>query len=715
METSLLDKEWTLRFPHLALLSACFLGALTVAFGVWTATSVWSFPLFVLAVVLVVYVPGGVVLDAARARARPLDRLCLSLILGMTVSSVLYALCGLLRLQGLFALWPAATTGWRLYARWRAWPEWWETKYSANLTHLLLLVVILLCLVPLTVLPMYYRNLDLLPQGGMNFLRKPNDAVFHLSISNELTHSIPPQAPFLAGRPLGYHFGMDLLPAMFSRLAGVSVLDSTVRFFPTFLLGLAVLSVFSFSRLWLGSGAWAALCAFLVPLGEDFSFLPGLLTRSEEIWSAQFFGMPTTYSLYFMNPMLPALGVLFAGLFCLVKYWRGSGKNWEILSAFLFAVAVEYKIFATLHVLAALGLAGLVYFLLSRDRRLLQVAALTLLFAAPLVLCGLLAADAGSRVWIRIEPWPYIPEMLKQLGLLGTTLGREVDALFHAGGLSVAGLAALVLVAVPVYLVGSLGARVLAIPTVLRGLSSRSPTAGLGLFLSLFCVLGPLASLALAVTPWGYPSTSEYNNAVWFYVQSKYVLWVLAVQWLSSALGGKPRWWQTIAVAAVVVVSVPSSLQFFHTQASQATSVLTSTELEVTEAMAGRCPDGDVVMARQEVGELVVALTPCRVPVLNLGIYPHSFVSMGELAERRSDRDVFWGDWNEGTVRVDILERYSVGYVLLDLRAGDRTLGGPGVSGGEGPPPVGAVTLVPCFENEEFVVYSVSRGDGSGT
>jgi hypothetical protein len=120
-------------------------------------------------------------------------------------------------------------------------------------------------------------------------------------------------------------------------------------------------------------------------------------------------------------------------------------------------------------------------------------------------------------------------------------------------------------------------------------------------------------------------------------------------------------------------------------------------------------------MARQEVGELVVALTPCRVPVLNLGIYPHSFVSMGELAERRSDRDVFWGDWNEGTVRVDILERYSVGYVLLDLRAGDRTLGGPGVSGGEGPPPVGAVTLVPCFENEEFVVYSVSRGDGSGT
>lgn len=575
----------------------------------------------------------------------------------------------------------------------------------------MLIVVLLLCLAPLTVLPMYYRNLDLLPQGGMTFLRKPNDAVFHLSISNELTHSIAPQAPFLAGRPLGYHFGMDLLPAMFSRLAEVSVLDSTVRFFPTLLLAMTVLAVFSFSRLWLGSGTWAALCAFLVVLGEDFSFLPGLVTGSDEVWSAQFFGMPTTYSLYFINPMLPALGVLFAGLFCLAKFLKGNGRGWGILSAFLFAVAMEYKVFATLHVLAALGLAGLVYFLFSRERRLLQVTALTLLFAAPLLLYSYLGAQAGSRVWIRIEAWPYILEMLEQFGLLGTTLGAEVKALVQSGRFSPVGLAGLVLVALPVYLVGSLGARVLAIPAVLRGLHPRNSDDGLALFLSVFSVIGPLATLLLTVTPWGYPSTSEYNNAVWFFVQSKYVLWVLALQWLSRALLGKPRWSQMVAVAAVVVVSLPSSLQFFQTQASLGTSVLMSTELELTKDMAGRCANGEVVMSRQAAGELVAALTPCRVPVLNLGIYPHSFVSMDQLAERRADREAFWDGWNEGTLRVDLLQRYGVAYVLVDLRAGDRVPGGPGISGGENRPAGGEVTLVPCFENEDFLVYKVSGGD----
>ena len=232
MVTNLLDKEWTLRFPHIALLVACALGVVTVAFGVWTATSVWSFPLFVLAMVFVVYLPGRLVLESARASTRPLDHLCLCLILGMTTSSLLYYLCGLLGVQDIFVLWPVGASAAAVFTNRRPLRRWRETRFTVRGTHLLLMSVVVLCVAPLVKLPAYYRNLALLPEGGLAFVDKPKATAFHLSIAQELTHSIPPQVPFLAGRPLVYHCGLDLPVAMLARTAGVSIPDSTVRSIP---------------------------------------------------------------------------------------------------------------------------------------------------------------------------------------------------------------------------------------------------------------------------------------------------------------------------------------------------------------------------------------------------------------------------------------------------------------------------------------------------
>jgi len=712
MVDHLLRKEWNLRFPHVLVLTSCSLSVLTAAFGLRTATSVWSFPLFVLGALFVLYLPGRLVLNAARINIGPLDDLSLSLILGMTISSLLYYLCGLLGVQGIFVLWPVGASAATIYRNWRASRRWWETRYTVRCTHLFLMLVVLLCLAPLVMLPAYYRNLALLPEGGMTFVDKPKVTAFHLSIAHELTHSIPPQAPFLAGRPLGYHCGLDLLAAMLARTAGVSVLDSTVRFIPTFLLVATVLAVFCFARLWLASEGWAALCALLVILGEDFSFVPGLLTGSDEVWSAQFFGMPTIFSLYVMNPMLPAVGVLFGGLLCLAKYWRGSGRNWGILAAFLFAVAMEYKVFVTPHIVGALGVAGLVYLLLFRDRRMLHVWALTLLMATPLVLHSVVGADAGSRVSIRVEPWPYVLEAVEQVGLLQTTLGREVDSLFQGNDFSLLGMGALVLLALPAYLVGSLGVRVLGTPTLFRGLFSPRANAGFRFFLSLFCILGPLATLTLTVTPSGYPSSNEYNNAVWFYVQSKYVLWVLALEWIRETLARRRRQWQLATAVAVILLSLPSSLQFFWKMSSQQATALTSSELELVDSMGGHCTDGQVVQARQRIAEYLVAMTPCRAPVL--GMYPGYFISGSELAERRADDRQFWREWNEGTIRTDTLVRYKTDYIVIDAREGDALAAGQAALGQDGPIPPAPVTLVPFYHNADFVVYRVSREDESG-
>ena len=709
--TGFLNAERILQVPQIAGALAVALGILTLVFGVWTATSIWAFPRFVVAVVVLIYFPGKLFLDAARLHLKPLEDLTLSLVLGTTVSNLVYWLCALLAHPYVFVLWPLAAAVAYFYRRGRRWREIWKSHPSLDLSHILLLGVILLGLIPLAALPMYFHNLASVPPGGMTFLRNPRDVILHLSIANEFTHSLSPQVPFLSGRPLGYQYAMDLLTALFSNIAGLSVLDLTVRFVPTLFLVVTVLAIFCFSRTWLHSRYGAVLTVFLVIFGEDFSFIPGLLLGSQEIWSAQFFGMPTIWSLYFVNPMPLALGILFSGLFCLVRFFNEGGKAWLILTAFLFAIVSEYKVFVTAQVLAALAVAGFVYLIVFRDSRLLKVLVLTTLLAAPLMLYAVFGSQVGQNMWVRIDPWPYIPEALEQLGLLNTSLGYPVNALFEGGAITFIGLLTLFLIALPGYLLGSLGLRVMAIPGLLKELLCPSASTAVRFFVVLFVIIGPLITLTFTVTPWGYPPQFEHNNAGWFYGQTKYVVWIFAVELMVILCRGKPRFWQAVILTVILGLSAPSTLQYVHGQMSQKLDILDQNEMELMAFLGQSCSHGEVAFSRQNVGAAVVAMTKCRVPVLNMGIYTHSLVSGDELEQRRLDRDDFWRAWNGQELRLDILARYEVAYVVVDRRAGDVIPVDPSWTTGSDSSAARQVVLHPCFENEDFVVYKVWRGD----
>ena len=133
--------------------------------------------------------------------------------------------------------------------------------------------VLAIGIMALAFLPIYYTNFTSRADGSMPLYPVP-DVLFHIAIANELTHTIPPQAPLFAGHPLSYHYGMDLSVAMFAKATGLNTRDLTVRFVPTLFLVLSMLSVFCFSRNWLRSGYFGALVVFLVFFGADFSFIP---------------------------------------------------------------------------------------------------------------------------------------------------------------------------------------------------------------------------------------------------------------------------------------------------------------------------------------------------------------------------------------------------------------------------------------------------------
>jgi len=703
-KTSLPDVEIALHLPQIALAVIAGLGVLTLIFGTYSATSVWSFPRFVIAVVVVIYFPGKLLLDTARLSLSPLEDLTLALVLGMAVSSFLFWVTAFLALANLFVLWPLAATAAYFCRRTKIWSRIRHPRFSVNLSHLLLLGVITAGLLPMAALPVYYRNLALLPEGAMSFSML-GDSVFHLSIAQELTVSVAPQAPFLAGQPLNYHYAMDLLAAMLSRTAWLSIPDLTVRFLPTLFLVETVLAVFAFSRAWLKSSWGAVLASFLVIFGEDFSFIPGLLLRSDGTWSAEYFGVPTIVSLYSMNPMLPALAILFAGLFCLLRFSRENGRAWLMLTALLSAALTEYKVFSAVHVLLALAVTVLVYLLLHRDTAPLRVLLLTSLLTVPLLLYAVFGTEASVRFWARIEPRPYIPTALARMGLFE----QYVDSLSGGGPATVSTASALLLVGLPVYLLGSLGLRVIAIPQVLRNLLSPNRSTFFGFFLAVLAVVGPLISLTCAVTPRGYATEAEYNNAVWFYVQSKYIIWVLATGSILSLCRGKRRARQAVIVATAIMLAIPSSAQFVAGLPRSGLPVVERGQLEAIGYLEQHCTNGEVVLAQPPLAAYLVALSPCRVPVVLSSHFNHAYASRYELGQRRLDQKRFWDAWDRGILGTSTLERYGISYVLLAkednalLSCKDRYWIGQNASREE------AVKAIhPSFENRDFVIYEIS-------
>ena len=462
----------------------------------------------------------------------PLEHLSLSLVLGLLASSLVYWATMFAGVPALFLLWPltaAAVCAYRASRHWMAPIRW---RLPVDESHLLLLGVLAVVVALLGVDPIYYRNMTLQANGELDYRNLP-DLTLHLAIANELTHAVPPQVPFIAGHALSYHYAPDLPAAFFSAFAGLNTLDLTVRFMPTFFFVMSTLAIFSFSRAWLQSGRAAALATILVILGEDLAFVPGLWFRSQECWSAQYFGVPSSMSLYFLNPMLPALGVLFAGLFCFLKFFRDGGKRWLLLTALLFAAVLEYKVFIAVQVILVLFLVALVYLIVHRDRRPLALFLLTALFLMFFALPMWYANASGADQTIRLHHTTYLPEFVRKLGLADTKWGHRVIDLLNGGPLSLKKLAACLLIVLPAYLVGSLGARLFGLSLLVKQL--WVPTLAPRFFLALFVFVGPLLTLTCVVVSGDKPLEMQYNNSSWFFIQSKYLAWIFAVECLCSA------------------------------------------------------------------------------------------------------------------------------------------------------------------------------------
>ena len=664
--------------------------------------------LFFVAVVMLAYGPGKLLLLLLKRTLSPVEDFTLACVLGLVASGLAYWLIAFAHQAHLYVLWPLAITAVFVYLHAGKWKSLFgqaeklgahhekTARRSRDRSGLAVAGIVALGVMVLAFLPLYYTNLTRQADGTMRVHPVP-DVFLHIAIANELTHTIPPQAPVFSGHPLTYHYGMDLSAAMFANATGLNTRDLTLRFVPTLFLALSILSVFCFSRSWLGSGCFGALVVFLVFFGEDFSFIPGLLQREKGDWSVRYFSVPTVWSLFYTNPMLPGVGLLFAGLFCLQRYLRERSGVWLLLSAVLFVALMEVKILTAAHVMCSLGFAAVVYLLLFRNADLFKVAALTAALGAPLVLSVFLGNKSGGEITTAFDPWLYVSHMMEVLGMKSRLTG----------------VVALTGIALPIYLVGCLGLRVIGVPAILSALFRPDRQSGLRFVLAFFVVIGVVITLTCRITPAGW--AHKYNNSGWFLAQSKYVAWIFAVEVLQTlyrhivARGVRPGPIAGLIAVSAVALSVPATVQHFalerdpyHLNGKPLGKELQSYSLEtlsVIDFLTKDAQAGDIVLPGDNLLAPTLALTKCRVP---LGYYSYGMVALSDYSQRETAEKEFWKAWRLGTVQDGLLREAEVRYVAVSKRT-------------EGVPAKIPSALSEVFENSQFAVFKVRRESLSET
>ena len=601
----------------------------------WGALSLW-------------YAPGALLLHVLKRSLTPLEHLSLSLTLGVVASAVVYWLIAFTGRPALFVAWPVGIVGLLLYLRRR---DLASIRLKLERSHVALIAVLMLGVIVLIRLPLFFGNLTIAADGGMTVV-PISDALLHVAIANELTHTVPPQNPVFAGQALSRHYGADLVTAMMARATGLTVADLTVRFVPTLQVITGMLAVFCFSRRWLGSIGFAALAVFLVFFGEDLAFIPGFIHGWEFDWTTAF-NVPSVFSLFYVNPMLPALGLLFAGFFCLEKYLGMGGLGnphapdvtWLTLSAVCFAALAEVKVFTGVHILGIMGAAALV-FVVHRRFELLKVTVFTAVLMAPLMLNMVLQNLAGARIEVVPGAAGYVDGALRRLGL------QE----------SVTGAPALLVIGLPLFLIASLGLRLAGGWAILRSLVQPVASGPLRFMLASFVLAGIVLTLLLRIVPEGQ---GGYDNGVWFFVQSKFVMWIFAVEilrhWYTRlrSLTLRPALAGILIVVPTIAIAAPSTVQHFVVLAKEAAASDPAATSAAT-FLASRVRPGDIVLVNQAVAGRVVALAPVRLPV---GYFADTMVSADRYKRREALVLDFWHVWESGTVRTDVLRDLGVRFV----------------------------------------------------
>ena len=372
--------------------------------------------------------------------------------------------------------------------------------------------------------------------------------------------------PGVAGFPLGYHLGTDLVRAAALRWARVDPWDSLTRF-DVVLWALALALALRAMALRLGATPFAVALAPWTLLLTDWSFL--FAANPQAHWWADLLRGNILLSLAYANPVVPALSLALAALVVLDDALADGAPRGPLALAAVLAAAVPYfKVFLGAQLLLGLGVA----FLLARPRRRLALALVALPCA--LATAALVLGQGGETVRVALAPFDLARTTRDTLGLL--PIGGWRFALWAS-----------------FWIAASLGVRLVGLGDAARALRSAAPAV----VLAVMALSGWPLGLAFDVSaPEVLPNQKFVNDAAYLVEQSGPLLWLFTAVVLGRLASTRAR--RAAVIALLVLLAVPSTLQYAVKKASTPADRLPGAMVRAMDALERVSRPGDVVMQR---------------------------------------------------------------------------------------------------------------------
>ena len=431
------------------------------------------------------------------------------------------------------------------------------------------------------------------------------DSAFHVGLTHELAVGHPPQIPGVAGFPLGYHLGTDLVRAAARRWAGTDPWDSLTRLDVT-LWALALALALRALAARLGAPPLAVACVPWTLLLTDFSFV--FAANPQAHWWTDLLRGNVLLSLVYANPIVPALGLALGALVALSRFEETGERGHLALAAVQAAAVPFFKVFLGAHLLLGLATA----WLLGRrpPRAALVLAALPCAVATAALALG----QGGETVRVVLAPLDLVAVTRETLGLLPAT------------GAALVGWAAF-------WLAASLGLRLVALPAALRALRGEAAAAALA---AMALAGWPLGLLFRVSAPEVLPGQRIVNDAAYLVEQSGPLLWVLAAAALSAFAASTVR--RALALAAVLLLATPATWQFVAKKTTTPPGRLPAPMVRAVLALERVSRPGDVVMQRPgaRYPPAPVVLAGRRVPYERFTPYLTQFASRSDLEARHA-------------------------------------------------------------------------------
>lgn len=654
---------------------------------------------------LVLAAPGAALVRLLRLGVSGLDRFVLSAALGLTSAVLVNKFARLAGVEPLFFVWLAAGLAWEIRGRIRdgrrvsrpGGPAW---KARPPFALVLAGAAVLAALAVDN-----FRNARLQPDGSLRVNLHYYDGFIRNASIREVAHSLPPQMPFAAGAPYGYHYGMDLFISLFHRYLGLGVPDLvhrlTLAAFFVFLLAAA----YAFGRELAGSEKAAGLMTALVVFGSGgLTYAASLLLGTPlggNVFRAFYF-----FDLVAINSLLPALGLLFSGWLCLSRALKTGSPGWAAAAALLLASLLEFKIFLFAPVVGALLLAGGFMRLKFGERILLGTALATAALSALLLAPAVLSGRGAMAYRFRVVFTDWFLEALKEI-----KIDRWTEAwtrLFHGGGGAGAVDLLLGLLFFAVFVLGTLGLSVLALPAFLRSALPARRGAELRLVLALFVALSAGAFFGFGIFLGGIP---RHILNIYNYYAALAVL-LLALGEKAAAVGSRPGRFAGIVPVLVLALSLPTTVWFLAVKAASPEPRLFDPGFLAAASWLEKTAPAEAVVL-QPLDLRYACYFSGRRSVLDDSVHSYLTFHLPRrlVGERRNDVNRFFRD---PAANADVLGRYGVS--LVWTRAGEGILG----TVREGTPLVLASpaagaewSLSPVYRAGEYVLLGVARISGS--